>query len=282
LNSIECDDVICQYNNPQKIHEGGQRVVYRVDHPTYGFAALKIGYYSTPTSQRGWELQRIEREITILQQINSRFYPKNYDFQKISNNRYFILEEYLNSPSLTHCMDRFYSPLSALKLTRQLAEGLKIIWDLKVVHRDLKPDNILINDDNTPRIIDLGIARMLELDSITQTRFGGPLSREYAAPEQHKYDKALINWRTDQYNLGIILMQLILKGHHPFSPGLVGGNSIQENIMNDKWYKGAFADANLLPLQPIVSNLLGFEQYDRYRTFDLLTCDLDSYLEGYK
>jgi serine/threonine-protein kinase len=256
--------------------------VYKVDHPKYGQVILKIGYYSTPTSQEGWEFERIEREINILRQIDSSFYPKNFGFEKISKNRYFILEEFIESTPLTNCMDRFYSPFAALTLTRQLTEGLKIIWDKKIVHRDLKPDNILITGENSPRIIDLGIARILDLDSITQTQFGGPLSRDYAAPEQHKYNKELINWRTDQYNLGIILMQLILKGNHPFSPSLVGGNSIRENIMSNNWYKGAFADKNLLPLQPIASNLLGFEQYRRYRTFDLFIRDLDSCLEGFK
>ena len=227
----------------------------------------------------GWELARIEREVEILRQINSQFYPKNYDFQKISKNRYLILEEFLNSSPLTQRMERFYSPITALNLIKQLAAGLKIIWDKKIVHRDLKPDNILIDNDDSPRIIDLGIARVLDLDSITQTKYGGPLSRDYAAPEQHRYNKSLINWRTDQYNLGIILMQLLMKGHHPFSPSLVGGKSIRDNILNNNWYRNAFADKSIFPIQSLATKLLGYEQYNRYRTFELFMDDLNSSLE---
>ncbi len=180
MSTVECGDVICNFTNPLKIHEGGQRIVYRIDHPKYGFAVLKVGYYATPSSPMGWELERIEREVEILREIDSPFYPKNYDFQVISKNRYMILEEFLDSPTLTYQMDRFNSPIAALKLIKELATGLKIIWDKKIVHRDLKPENILINDNNSPRIIDLGIARVLDSDSITKTRYGGPLSREYA------------------------------------------------------------------------------------------------------
>jgi serine/threonine protein kinase len=111
LRDVECEDVINKYQNPVLIHKGGQRVVYRVDHPRYGKVALKIGYYNTPTTQDGWELERIEREIDILKHIDSPYYPKNYDFQKISNNRYFILEEFVDSPPLAQCLDKFRSLL---------------------------------------------------------------------------------------------------------------------------------------------------------------------------
>jgi Serine/threonine protein kinase len=279
LNDIKCDDVICNYANPLKIYEGGQRIVYRIDHPIYGYAALKIGYYASPSRPIGWELARIEREIEILRQIDSPFYPKNYDFQKISESRYLILEEFLNSPMLEDKMEQFNSPLSALIFIKQLATGLKIIWDKKIVHRDLNPKNILINEDNSPRIIDLGIARVLDSASITQTKYGGPLSQDYAAPEQHRYNKALINWRTDQFNLGIILMQLLLNGHHPFSPQLVEGKSIPDNIMNDNWYRQAITETHLLPIKSLVTNMLSFEQYGRYRTFEDFMIDLNFCLE---
>lgn len=169
-----------------------------------------------------------------------------------------------------------------MNLTKNLIIGLKIIWDKKIVHRDLKPDNILITQGGFPKIIDLGIARVLDVDSITQTILGGPLSRFYAAPEQHKYNKKLIDWRTDQYNLGIVLVQLLLKGTHPFDPNLVGGKSISENIMNDNWFRQVFNDKNLLPIRSIASKLLGFQQFQRYRTYEMLMSDIDTCLEEIK
>lgn len=75
-----------------------------------------------------------------------------------------------------------------------LVEGLSIIWDKNIVHRDLKPENIIIRPDGMPCIIDLGIARFLDLESLTRTispmKWQPPI---YAAPEQLTNNKALID-----------------------------------------------------------------------------------------
>ncbi len=216
LKDVKCDDIIRHYSNPELIHKGGQRVVYKIDHPSYGKVALKIGNYTTPSNQDGWDIERIEREINILKKINSQYYPKNYDFIKYPDGRYVILEEFIDSVPLSKSMDRFYSPYDALQLTKKLITGLKIIWDKKIVHRDLKPDNILISKNNFPKIIDLGIARSLDSTTITHFLSAGPCTPNYAAPELLHYEKKRIDPRTDQYNVGIILLQLLSKGIHPF------------------------------------------------------------------
>ncbi len=278
----EFDDIICQYCNPQLIKQGGQRVVYKINHPRYGEAVLKIGKYSTPTSDEGWEFERINREIEILRNIDSQYYPKNYDFQKTTKNRYFILEEFVESLPLTDCMEKFHTPLTALELTKNLVIGLQIIWNKKIVHRDLKPDNILITKTGVPKIIDLGIARILDHDSITNSLYGGPLSKFYAAPEQHRYNKKLIGWRTDQYNLGILLIQLLSNGQHPFDPILVGGISIPDNIVNNNWNKRVFEDANLSSIYPLASKMIAHHQFQRYGKCEDLLTDIKSCIEVVK
>lgn len=226
LREVYYDDVISSYTNPILIHKGGQRVVFKAVDPKYGTVALKIGYYKTPNNPDGWDIERIEREIDILRSIDSEYYPKNFDFRKISDDRYVVTEEFIESTPLAGCMDRYYYPLHAMNLTKVIVTGLKVIWDKNIVHRDLKPDNILITPDGRPRIIDLGIARSLDSISITQSWMGGPCTKIYAAPELLVYNKKMIDTRTDQYSLGIILVQLLLKSIHPFDPQLVGGNSI--------------------------------------------------------
>jgi len=278
LKNIEHNDVISQYPDHVLIHQGGQRVVFKILHPKYGNVALKIGYYTTPTNQEGWEFERIQREVDILRQIDSSYYPKNFEFQKIPNDRYLILEEYIPSPPLSECLEKFQKPVDALNLIKDLVIGLKIIWDKKIVHRDLKPDNILITQNGRAKIIDLGIARMLDRDSITQTIYGGPLSRLYAAPEQHRYNKKLIDWRTDQFALGIVLVQLLLKGKHPFDPILVGGDSIPSNIVNNNWCKNVFATEGLLPISLIASKMLGSQQFQRYKNYESLLAEINSCL----
>jgi serine/threonine-protein kinase len=279
LQDVECGDIISQYQNPELIHKGGQRVVYRVDHPKYGKVALKIGCYRTPQNPEGWDIERIEREIGILQLIESIYFPKNFHFEKMPDGRYLILEEYIESAPLSQCMGRFQSPNDILMLIKHLATGLEIIWSKNIVHRDLKPDNILITSNGNPKIIDLGIARSLDRTPITKYLVPGPCTPFYAAPELLRYNRELIDKRTDQYNLGIILVQLLLKGTHPFDPSLVGGQSIPHNILSDNWYRNVFNDQKLIPIKTVASKLLGFQQFQRYRTYGMLMTDIDSCLE---
>ncbi|WP_165394792.1 protein kinase domain-containing protein [Methanofollis fontis] len=282
MEEEQCRDILDHYNNPELIYKGGQRIVYRFDHPEYGVVALKVGRYKTPDNPNGWDIERIEREINILQDIDSQYYPKNFCFKKLPDGRYIIIEEFIDSTPLSHCMDTFKKPSEALNLIKNLVIGLNVIWKMNVVHRDLKPDNILIKESNLPTIIDLGIARSLDSTSITETLLGGPCSKLYAAPEQLHYDKKRIDKRTDQYNLGIILVQLLLKGTHPFDPSLVGGNSIPHNIINGNWYTSIFNEPVLSPIFPLASQLLSPKPYQRFRFSNMILDKIDSCLEVYQ
>ncbi len=280
MREVYYDDVISFYTNPKLLHKGGQRVVFKVDDPKRGIVALKIGYYKTTNNPDGWDIERIEQEIDILRKIDSEYYPKNFDFVKISGDRYVIIEEFIDSLPLAKCMDLYSEPFHAMDLTKKIVMGLNVIWDKKIVHRDLKPDNILIDNYGRPRIIDLGIARNLDSISITQSGMGGPCTSYYAAPELLVYDKPMIDTRTDQYSLGIILVQMLLKSVHPFDPSLVGGNSIPQNILSDNWYKQVFADTNSLAVKKFATKLLGYRPYQRFRTAEMLMKELNLCLEA--
>lgn len=280
MQSVEYTDIITQYNNASLVYEGGQRVVFKADHPVFGKIALKIGQYRSAQVPDGWDIERIEREIGILQQIDSEYYPKNYGFEKLPDGRYIIIEEYVDSTPLSRCMGRFNTSASIMDLTKNLITGLNIIWDKNIVHRDLKPDNILITPNGFPKIIDLGIARSLDRTTITHPLAFGPCTPDYAAPELLIYNKKLIDKRTDQYSLGIILVQLLLEGKHPFDPVLVGGPSIPDNILSDNWFKAVFAKKEFSSISPIAKKLLGFQQYQRYRTSGMLLGEINSWMEA--
>lgn len=271
-------DILSAYSNPILLDQGGQKVVYRVTHPTYGESALKIGQYSSPES-----LERIRREVTVLKDIDSEYYPKNYDFEVLPNDRFLILEEYIDSKPLSSHLQDYTDPKDALNLIEHLVIALRIIWEKRIVHRDLKPDNILILTSAPPKIIDLGIARLLDMDSITRTlAMRGPCTPIYAAPEQLTNRKTEITTRTDQFNLGIILLQLLLNGEHPFDPTVVGsGASTVDNIMRGNWAKARLSAVEFAPLRPLLIRLLGREPYQRYRNDELLMADLRKAVEAY-
>jgi len=102
-------------------------------------------------------------------------------------------------------------------LGETLIDAVSHIASLDLVHRDLKPENIMFREDGaTPVIVDFGMVRMLSETSITESwQPRGPGTPFYAAPEQLNNDKHLIDWRTDQYALGILLAEATF-GYHPF------------------------------------------------------------------
>lgn len=272
------DDLLSGYSDVVLIKQGGQKVTYRAVHPTLGTIALKIGAYVSPEG-----LERIRREVMLLKEIDSPYYPKNYDFQVVPGDRFVILEQFIPSRPLSECFSEYQEPEAVLNLLKHLVIGLNIIWERNTVHRDVKPDNVLITPNLEVKIIDLGIARMLDLKSLTQTlALRGPCTPFYAAPEQLWNRKTRITARTDQFCLGIILVQLLLGGRHPFDPTLVGGGSIVENILAGKWHRDLFQEPSFAAMSTLATKLLGREPYQRYPTTRRLLEDIERTMGTYQ
>lgn len=257
------DDILAEFPNALLLAEGGQKVVFAVDQPIYGNAVLKVGLCSSDRA-----LERIRREVEVLRDIDSEFYPRNYEFQILDGHRFLILEERIDGLPLSEHLADFVSIESATELIKELVNGLCVLWERRIIHRDIKPQNILITPSRRPKIIDLGIARLLDLESLTRTlALRGPCTPAYASPEQLENRKHQINHRSDQYSLGIVYAQLLLEGRHPFDPSVVGtGESFVENILTGSWAKHEFEGDQFAPVRPILFTMLGHEPYQRYRT----------------
>ena len=257
------DHVLSAYTDVTLLKEGGQKVVYRATDPALGLVVIKIGRYPSMPA-----LERIRREVSVLREIESPYYPKNLGFRTLEPDLFVITEEYVEGSPLACCMEAFTAPQKALRLLQELVLGLDVLWQRRIVHRDVKPDNILVTPPGTPKIIDLGIARLLDADSLTQTlNARGPCTPVYAAPEQLKNRKAHIDTRTDQFGLGIVFLQLLFAGRHPFDPRVVGsGESIVHNILSGAWARAELAALRVpQAITTMASRLLGGEPYKRYR-----------------
>lgn len=272
---METGDILKQFENLELLGTGGQKAVYHVRHPEYGDVALKIGQTTSPSS-----LLRIEREVGILNDIESPYYPAQYEFNTYSENRFSIIEEYVESVPLSGCLDEYSDITKALVLLWEIVIGLDVLWKKRIVHRDIKPGNILIKNSGKPVIIDLGIARALDMESLTHTlAMRGPGTRQYASPEQFMNRKADIDHRTDQFILGIVFLQLLLNGNHPFSPRLVGGDAIHVNILENNWWRDALDQIENHRIRELITKLLGYEPYQRYRTPEMFLEAIDKCLE---
>jgi serine/threonine protein kinase len=106
-----------------------------------------------------------------------------------------------------------------ISLGSNIIDALESTYRERIVHRDIKPENIMYRNDFEAVLVDFGLVRDLNATSLTQTfHMRGPGTPIYSAPEQLTNNKAMIDWRTDQFALGITLC-LAAFGIHPFEMG---------------------------------------------------------------
>lgn len=134
----------------------------------------------------------------------------------------YSVEEFLAGGSLGQRLKAgVLSPEAIREIGGQLIDALAHLHSLDLVHRDLKPDNIMFRDDgNSAVIVDFGLVRDLQATSVTASwMLQGPGTPYFAAPEQLNNEKQMIDWRADQFGLGVTLA-IALMNEHPFAhPG---------------------------------------------------------------
>ena len=129
------------------------------------------------------------------------------------------IEEYLPGGTLAERLATGRLERSLIrKMALSLADALDHLRRRNLVHRDIKPANILFRASDDAVLTDFGIVRMLDAPSLTQDFLPqGPGTPLYASAEQLLNEKDLIDWRTDQFGLALVLAEGAL-GHHPFTP----------------------------------------------------------------
>jgi serine/threonine protein kinase len=194
------------------IHEGGQRRVYHVSQPEP--SALKIW----PVSQSS-QHERHVREVSALGRLRHEGLPRvvaHLSQVEICGRLYATYqEEWLEAPSLMKQLAELpLEPESFKILARTAIETLVHLHDEHIVHRDISLGNVLW-DGERAYIIDLGLAKHLDLDSITRTGEGVGMTRLTASPEQLQGVTSDLRPSIDVYSLGIVLV-VAATGSHPF------------------------------------------------------------------
>ncbi len=201
-----------RYHILEELGRGGMgRVFKALDTQVDEKLALKLLNPNVTADEKSRE--RFRNELKTTRQISHRHICRVYDFSEWDGQA-FITMEYVSGEDLKSLIRRVghLTPGKAVFIARQIAEGLSEAHRLGVIHRDLKPHNIMIDKDGNVRIMDFGIARSFQKTGVTDTGviIGTP---EYMAPEQVEGKE--LDQRTDLYSLGIILYEM-LTGRVPF------------------------------------------------------------------
>ncbi len=190
--------------------------------------AIKVMHFEL--SSDGELLARFQREAHILLNLSDPHIVRIFDYGN-DNNMYYIVMDYIDGQSLKYYMinENSLEPLRSINYARQIAEGLEEAYKQGVVHRDIKPQNILINSKDMVKITDFGLARSRETVTLTQSNvFMG--TAYYISPEQAESGRSA-DTRSDLYSVATVLFEM-LTGRPPYE----GETAVDIVIkhMNDK------------------------------------------------
>jgi non-specific serine/threonine protein kinase/serine/threonine-protein kinase len=213
---------IAQYRIIDKLGAGGMGDVYRAaraDDEYDKHVALKLvraGRSST------FFINRFRNERQILASLDHPNIARFYDGGTTDDSvPYFVMELIEGEPIVAYCDNRRLSTAERLKLFLQVCSAVQYAHQHLIVHRDIKPDNILVAAEGVAKLMDFGIAKILDADTEVGQRVVTVTSLRaftigYASPEQIKGEP--ITTASDVYSLGVVLYEL-LTGHSPYRAG---------------------------------------------------------------
>ncbi|HUN80079.1 MAG TPA: serine/threonine-protein kinase, partial [Phycisphaerae bacterium] len=265
------------YRLVREIRRGGQGVVYEgVQEKTGRTVALKVlrgGQFADKS-----ELLRFDREVHILAQLNHRNIVGVLDRGDVDGSQFLVMDFIDGMPLDRYARNHCDTIEERLYLFAAVCDAVSAAHQRGVIHRDLKPGNILVDTSGQPRILDFGLARM-ESDGesgMTQTgQFLGSLP--WASPEQALGRMSDVDVRSDVYSLGVVLYQLITD-QMPYSTiGDLG--TILSNIRSaEPIPPRAFAAGIADDLQTITLKALSKEPDRRYQSVGEFAADIRHFL----
>ncbi|MGC0971107.1 protein kinase [Pantoea agglomerans] len=272
----------------------GQRVVY--------FGSFSAKGETEPENCNKWgeivvkiseatsraSISYIQKEIEVLKSLQTDklphlFFDEVITFdpvteEKLNPVRIISIEERIKAVALSEIIIKYKDEEKVMDFLRQAIDALRLLWDhpQRLIHRDLKPDNILVKDDGKIVIIDLGIMRQQGVDGNTLSFLSfGPCTPYYASPEQAMNDKRNITFKADIFALGVICYEM-LSGKNPFM--VDGAEQYFEDILDRvcNFNPACLTAVGVsVSFSKIILKMMSKEPYKRYRTVDILLKDLE-------
>jgi hypothetical protein len=202
------------YDIVARIAEGGMGTVYKARHRQTG-AVVAVKVIAAATAKNPVLLQRFEREFQAARVLDHPNVVRAIEYCG-AGPQPFLVMEYVDGESVGQRVERAgaFPEAEAVRLVAQVCEGLQRAHKQGLVHRDVKPDNILVTRDGVAKLTDLGLVRDVDGD-LNLTKTGRGLGTpHYMAPEQFRSAKT-VDVRGDVYSLGATLYAMVT-GRVPF------------------------------------------------------------------
>ncbi len=288
------------YKTISELGRGGMSIVMLAERADGRFekqVALKLikpGPYTTISSER------LNEETRILARLQHPNIAHLLDAGISADGMPYTVMEHCPGDALTrHCDVHQLSLAARLRMLQNICSAVHYAHRNLVVHRDLKPSNILVQPDGTPKLVDFGIAGILDR-SADQAMWATLLTPEYAAPEQFGNDT--VSTASDIYALGTLLYEL-LSGQRPFSVARNDLTALQQSKRNNDYLlpsaavrqqadataagirgfnsNGAWVRALQGDLDAIVQRALAGDASQRYPSAQAMADDIEHYLTHY-
>ena len=269
------------YKILEKLGEGGQGTVYKAIDSKLG-RTLVIKVLPAELTSKEANLKRFEREARLASALDHPNICTIFDLNEI-NGIHFIAMQYIEGRNVRQLVNgRPLSLESALSITLQTAEALSAAHSRGIIHRDIKAGNVMVTPTGQVKVLDFGLAKLLDEDAARTsgihhteiTEVGVPYgTATYAAPEQARGDR--VDSRADIFSTGVLLYEM-LTGTWPFQ----GQTAIEVRhaVLNEEPKPIAERRPGRLPprLQEIINKALAKDPRNRYQKISYFAEDIKS------
>jgi eukaryotic-like serine/threonine-protein kinase len=275
---LQAGQVVGPYRIARQLGQGGQATAYLAEDQRLGRpVVLKV---LRPEASDQAARRRFEREACLCSALDHPNIASVYDLGETGGMPYLVMQ-YVEGKTLKDLLGgRPLALPSALSIAIQLADGLAVAHAAGIVHRDLKPGNVIVSTSGQARILDFGLAKLLDpgprglTDETLTTMGAGYGTMGYGSPEQATGEP--VDHRSDVFSLGVVLYEM-LAGRKPF----LGRNPLEllHAVVNQPALSLAERVRGCPPeLAAIVDRALAKRPRDRYQTMAALRDDLKAVL----
>lgn len=275
-------ETVSHYKILKKIAEGGMGVVYKAE--DLKLKRLVVLKFLPPEYTRDQVArERFKREAQAIAALND---PNIVTVHEINDyyGQIYIVMEYVEGQSLDEKMKQQMTPENLplqideiINISLQICRGLRAAHQAGIIHRDIKPQNILINKEGVVKLLDFGVAKLKGSEKITKeyTTVG---TIHYMAPEQIRMKN--VDQQADIWSLGVVLYE-VLTGELPFKGKKI--MAVMENIVQ----KNPLPPTEIcqdIPeeLERIILKCIGRKKIDRYQDVEQLLTDLTAFTKIYR